>query len=151
MHDRASINNGVEYRRRRTRAPQQPDDAGTATVEDDSTARVDGSCDSGKEVDDASVGDSTPAKPAVRDTKASNLDHGSMVCLVGPDGELMGLKSTTTGKSEAMALLPISTTIVEAGSSKRIQSYPSHSIFIVTKQVMVPFQSVSWLAVSAIT
>lgn len=55
------------------------------------------------------------------------------MCLVGLRGELMGLEGT--GKGDDMRLVPISTTQVETGPSKRVQSYPPHSVFVIVKQV----------------
>lgn len=134
-HSSASINCCVAYRRLRTRSLHQPEDVAVVAEQVESAALVGGSCESAKDVDDDPAGESAAANSAARDVQTPSLIHGATVCLVGPAGELMGLKSTTTGKAEEMALLPISTTTVEAGSSRRIQSYPSHSIFVVSQQV----------------
>lgn len=133
-----SVHRALSYRRLRTRA--QPEDAEAGPSQDDGSKRGDGSSESFKGADDGSAADSPGGKASVCEISSSNLAHGATICLVGPGGELMGL-TTGSGKEE-MSLMPISTTAVEAGSAKRIQSYPSSSIFVVMKQVRQPWTCV---------
>lgn len=133
-----SVYSALSYRRLRTRA--HPDDVEAGVSKDDGSKRGDGSSEFFKEADDASAADSAGVKASISEISSSNLAHGATVCLIGPAGELMGL-TTSRGKEE-MSLTPISTTAVEAGSAKRIQSYPSSSIFVVMKQVRPPWTCV---------
>eukprot|EP00892_Ulva_mutabilis_P012217 jgi/Ulvmu1/9368/UM050_0120.1 len=120
--------------RLRTRATQQHEDVGAIAEQRESTTLVNGACESATGMCNESVGEPAAAAAESRDAQSSNLNQGATICLVGPAGELMGLKSTTSGKPEELSLVPISTSTIEAGASRKIQSYPSHSIFVVNKQ-----------------
>lgn len=114
--------------------PPQEDDVDVGVIHNDGSRHWDGPIGTPAEADDVSAADKPESESPVGENVATNLAHGAIICLVGSEGELMGL-TTRSGKADELSLLPISTTTVEAGSSKRIQSYPSHGIFVVINQV----------------
>lgn len=122
------------YRKLRTRVPPQEDNVDVGVIHNDGSRHWDGPIGTPEAADDVAATDKPESELPVGENVATNLAHGAIICLVGPEGELMGL-TTSSGKADELYLLPISTTTVEAGSSKRIQSYPSHSIFVVINQV----------------
>jgi hypothetical protein len=69
-----------------------------------------------------------------RDT-ASRLEPGSTVCFISCDGKIMGVRQSSAAFRE-LCLVPVTSAgSVQAGSSKRIQHFPTDSLFVVGSQV----------------
>jgi hypothetical protein len=67
-------------------------------------------------------------------TSVLRLETGSIICFVGQDGRLMGTPDAEGGGGN-WPLEPQSAISVAIGHSKRVQSVPVSSVFVVTRAV----------------
>jgi hypothetical protein len=74
------------------------------------------------------------ASRSSRDT-AFRLEPGFIVCFLSAEDRLMGVRQSSA-ESRELSLVPVTSAgSVQAGSSKRMQHYPTDSMFVVGKQV----------------
>lgn len=63
------------------------------------------------------------------------LEPGCTVCFITSDGKLIGVRQASA-ESRDLSLVPVtSAASVQAGSNKRMQHFPTDSIFVVGRQV----------------